>query len=195
MATTSSRTLTPDRRRGICILYGFCEGRHLAKPALGVFEAAGYRIVHDPKQADTIIAHSGGWYLLPKGLADQHIIIVGPTYWSGKSIVRALIQKNRNDFRLHRGDRNLRTWLRKFSWNVIYFWNMPNNLRMLHGRKGGTFWHAKNVTLVRNREDSFCTPDLASLPFVHPPRFIELPGQHDDIWLHPRRYVYILEQL
>lgn len=70
---------------------------------------------------------------------------------------------------------------------------MPHNFAMLRERKRGAFWGIQHLTVVRNTEDSFCTPDLASLPFSHKPRFVEIPGQHDDCWLHPERYLPVIQ--
>ena len=177
----------------LCIIYGFCEGPRMAGRMLRALRQAGYHVTDDPYQADVVIAHSGGCFLVPSDLPAKQVIMIGLTYWPGKSILRALIQKNVNDFRFHRRDRNQRGWLQKFRWNLVYFWNMPRNLTMLRARQRGEFWQVQRLTLVRNREDSFCTPDLASLPFTHRPRFVELPGQHDDCWLHPQRYIPVID--
>jgi hypothetical protein len=193
MAHTSSPKPTSDKKAA-CILYGFCEGPRLAGNMLKALDYAGYRITHDPYEADIVIAHSGGCFLVPHDLPARQVIMIGLTHWPGKSIVRALIEKNWDDFRFHASSRNIRAWLHKFSWNLVYFWNMPRNLQMLRDRKRGDFWQAKRVTLVRNKEDTFCTPDIKSLPFAHPPKFIELPDQHDDIWLHPERYTAIIKK-
>lgn len=166
----------------------------MAGNLLRALEYAGYRTTRNPYEADIIIAHSGGCFLVPNDLPAQQVIMIGLTHWPGKSIVRALIEKNWADFRLHRRARNIRTWLHKFSWNLLYFWNMPHNVAMLRGRRRGDFWQAKHVALIRNKEDSFCTPDIKSLPFVHAPKFVELPGQHDDIWLHSERYTNIIKK-
>jgi len=190
MAHTSSPK--PTRSRSACILYGFCEGPRLARPMLASLTHAGYRITRDPYEADVVIAHSGGCFLVSWDLPARKVLMVGLVHWPGKSIVHALTEKIREDFLFHRRDRNMSTWLRKFAWNLVYFWNMPHNLRMLHGRKRGDFWRVKYLTFIRNKEDTFCVPNVAALPFVHPPTFIGLPDQHDDIWLHPKRYVDII---
>lgn len=70
---------------------------------------------------------------------------------------------------------------------------MSYNFRMLRGRKAGNFWKIRRLTLVRNEEDSFCTPDIANIPFTHRPRFVPIPDQHDDCWLHPERYLDVIQ--
>src|SRR5262249_370203 len=98
-----------------------------------------------------------------------------------------------NDAVHHRHERAAKAWVHKIFWNLVYFWNMPRNLRMLRELQRGDFWHAERLTLVRNSEDSFCTPDLSRLPFAHKPQLVELPGQHDDLWLHPDRYLPVIQ--
>ncbi|HSW99696.1 MAG TPA: hypothetical protein VLH38_01535 [Patescibacteria group bacterium] len=165
----------------------------MAGTMLHALKHAGYTIINDPYKADVVIAHSGGCFLVPKDLPAKQIIMIGLTYWPHKSILRALFEKNWNDFHFHRRSRNARHWLRKFIWNTIYFWNWPHNIRMLRARKRGEFWHLKRLTLIRNEEDSFCTPDIANIPFTHKPDFIELPDQHDDCWLHPKHYIAVIQ--
>jgi hypothetical protein len=192
MPRANSKREDSGKAPAVCILYGFCEGPRMGGQFLRLLAINRYHIISDPRRADVLIAHSGGCFLVPVDTAARQIIMVGLTHWPGKSIVRALLEKNWNDFRYHRSERKAGAWLHKFSWNLVYFWNMPRNFHMLRARKRGDFWRAKHITLVRNREDSFCTPDIASLPFVHKPEYIELPDQHDDIWLHPDRYVDII---
>jgi len=179
--------------RAVCIIYGFCEGPNMAGRMLRALTEAGYTIVDDPYQADIVIAHSGGCFLVPGDLPTKQVIMIGLTYWPGKSILKALIQKNWNDVQYHRRDRKGLAWLQKVRWNVVYFWNMRRNFAMLRERKRGDFWRVKHLTLIRNDEDSFCTPDIASLPFAHKPAFVAVPDQHDDCWLHPHRYLAVIQ--
>ncbi|HSX33430.1 MAG TPA: hypothetical protein VLF91_03785 [Candidatus Saccharimonadales bacterium] len=183
-----------DHAHRICFIYGFCEGPRLAGKMLAVLREAGHTITDDPYAADVVIAHSGGCLLVPQDLPKQtRVIMIGLTHWPGKSILWSLIQKNWNDLLHHRHERAGNVWLQKFSWNMIYFWNMRHNLRMLRELQRGDFWHTPHLTLVRNAEDSFCTPYLASLPFSHQPQYVGLPGQHDDLWLHPERYLTVIQ--
>lgn len=177
----------------ICVIYGFCEGQRMAGAFLRALTSAGYQITHDPYKADIVIAHSGGCFLIPSDLPAKQVIMIGLTYWPGRSIVRALFEKNWNDFHAHRRDRNAVAWLHKFKWNLLYFWDMPYNLRMLRARSRGDFWQARKLTLIRNEEDTFCTPDVQNAPFTHKPRFVSVPDQHDDCWLHPERYLSVIQ--
>ncbi len=162
---------------------------------LRALDKAGFKVVDNPYVAEIIIGHSGGCLLVPDDLPARHIFLVGPTYWPGRSMLRSLLEKNASDFKSHRRGRLARQWADKFRWNVYYFWNMPRNIAMLCALKNPPSWRARHVTVVRNHDDSFCTPDFNSLPFTHKARFIELPGQHDDIWLHPEPYIQLLQSI
>ncbi len=193
VAPTNSQPLKTDASPAVCILYGFCEGPRIGRRFESELGRAGFSVEPDVSRADIVVAHSGGCFLVSDSLPARQVVMIGLTHWPGKPIVWSLIEKSWNDFRFQRGARNLRGWLHKFAWNLIYFWNMPNNLRMLKARKRGEFWQAKHLTLIRNYEDSFCTPDVASLPFDRTPTIVELPGQHDDCWLRPENYVDIIK--
>ena len=56
-------------------------------------------------------------------------------------------------------------------------------------------WHltATATVVIRNRDDTFCTPDLQALPFKEKISFLELPGQHDDCWINPKPYADVVQ--
>ncbi|HUS26713.1 MAG TPA: hypothetical protein VMY99_05190 [Nevskiaceae bacterium] len=155
---------------------------------------AGFELTRSMQEADIILAHSGGCFVLP-ATPQALVILMGLTHWPGKSIVRAIGQKIRGDLAVHRAEGGLGPWLRKTFWNGLYLCNMPANIRMFQGRKHGAVWQlpAHNTILIRNRHDAFCTPQINELPFAAMPQVVELPGHHDDIWMHPERYVDIIK--
>ncbi len=180
-------------RPTVAIIYGFCEGPRLAGDMLRTLSQAGFEVTSNYQAADIVIAHSGGCFLVPRQSKAKQNIMIGLTYWPGRSIVRSLFEKIWNDLRHHHNNRKTRAWLQKSFWNLVYFWNMPHTLRMLRGRARGEFWNVQSLTVVRNAEDSFCTPDLKHIPFTHPPHFVALPDQHDDCWLNPDRYISVIQ--
>jgi hypothetical protein len=180
-------------KKSICILYGFCEGPRIGKRFEDAVRSANFRITRDPQQADVIVAHSGGCFILPKAHHAQLILLIGLPYWPGKSIATALLEKIRLDISTHRQNRSLAQWLRKTTWNSWYFWNTANNRRMLLGKRTGEHWQATHAMLVRNRNDVTCTPDPEDLHFEHPPALLSLFGQHDDCWIHPETYLAIIQ--
>jgi len=178
----------------VCILYGFCEGPLEAIRFRRLLRAAGYQITTSSATADIIIGHSGGCFLVPEHPAAKLIIQIGIPYWPGRSILKSLCLKIIADWRDHHKGGSIRFWLRKTGWNGLYFWNMVNNVRMLRGRHAGTLWRFGSVTtVVRPEKDPVCTPDASALPFTTPPRFITIPGQHDDCWRYPQDYIALIQ--
>jgi hypothetical protein len=179
----------------VCIVYGFSEGAAHGRALRQVLTASGFRVVKDPAKADILIAHSGGCFVVPEKHQATLVILVGIDHWPGKSFIVAITQKVWNDVVAHRGERKLTAWLRKTGWNLIYGGNIRRHLRMLRGKRRGSAWsiNAARLVLVRNHEDTFCTPDTHTLPFKSKPITVELIGQHDDIWLHPEPYVDIIQ--
>lgn len=159
---------------------------------LYTFDKAGFTVIDDPYKAEFVIAHSGGCLLVPDDLPASKVILIGPVYWPGRSIFRSTVEKNVNDFIKHRQNHQTRRWAKKVRWNLYYFWNIPRNVAMLRALKNSRSWNARNITVVRNAEDRFCTPNLKSLPFTHGAYFVKLPGQHDDLWSYPERYTNLL---
>jgi hypothetical protein len=178
----------------ICILYGFCEGPRVSKRFRQALARAGYTVIKDPAQADIIIGHSGGCFSLPKQLRAKQIIQIGIVHWPGRSVLGSLIHKLKADVRHHHREGAIRFWARKSFWNFVYFWNFVNLFRMLIGRRRGRQWgYGQITTVVRPKLDSFCTPDLDLLPFAKKPKFVELPGQHDECWRKPDSYLALLK--
>ena len=100
------------------------------------------------------------------------------------------------DVRHFRQERTLREWFRKTAANALYIGNLPRNILMLYAWKiRGAIWKlpAANTIAIRNHDDTFCTPELSILPFAEKIRTVELPGQHDDLWINPGPYVDIVQ--
>lgn len=109
----------------------------------------------------------------------------------GSAIWRKIVA----DLASHRADA-LPLWIRKTFWNMVYFWNMPANIRMLLARKKGTMWKFGNVTTVVLPEtDTICTPELDTLPFGNKPTHAIIKGHHhDDCWRYPQKYIDLIVQ-
>jgi len=177
-----------------CILYGFCEGPQVSKRFCAGLEKLGYRVIADPSQADLIIGHSGGCFLLPEHIRAQRILQIGIVHWPGRSVLGSLLRKLAADIKNHHREGALQFWVHKTFWNFVYFWRPLHVSRMLQGRKRGLHWrYGALTTVVRPELDVFCTPELQKLPFAHAPRFVRLPGQHDDCWRNPTPYLKLLQ--
>jgi hypothetical protein len=179
----------------VCIVYGFAEGPAMGRRLRLALEQAGFETVSNPARADIILAHSGGCFVLPEKHQAKLVILIGPPHWPGKSLLMAIAQKAWLDMRAHRQGRKLAGWLKKAGWNLVYGANIRRNMDMQRGRKQGSLWqtNAARVVMVRNHQDTFCTPKVHSLPFKTPPIIVEMIGQHDDCWIAPQKYVDIVQ--
>ncbi|HSX17058.1 MAG TPA: hypothetical protein VLH86_03090 [Patescibacteria group bacterium] len=177
----------------VAIVYGFNEGPHMGKRLIRALEAGGFEMVADPAQADIIIAHSGGCYILTAEHAAKRIICVGLPYWPGHSTFVALCRKIWRDALMHHREGEFKYWLHKSMWNMRYFWHMRANWQMVQGRLNGTLWKLPDVTVVRYSQDPFCTPNLAELPFEAPVVLVELSGHHDDCWRTPQQILHVVQ--
>ena len=177
----------------ICILYGFCEGPRVGRRFEKALARAGYKVTKDAEQADILITHSGGCYLLPPTFRAKRIVHIGPWYWPGRPWAVSGWQKFKHDFTSHHQEGELRFWLGKSLWNFVYLWNF-RAFGMLRGKRLGTPWpYGAITTIVRPAQDSFCTPDLANMPFTAPPTIRTMPGYHDDCWRNPAPYIALIQ--
>ena len=178
----------------LAILYGFCEGSQTGKRFEASARQAGFEIVKDARTADVIVAHSGGCYLVPEKNSATKILLVGPSCWPGKPLPMAFLQKFYRDFKAHSQDDALRFWCHKTLWNSVYVWNVWANWRMLLAMKLFMYrqFDPATAVIVRNANDTFVTPNVANLPFASNIQIVNLPGEHDDLWTYPEKYINLM---
>jgi len=184
----------PSARPLVCMLYGFCEGPQVGKRFERELARAGFQVTHDPMNANIIIGHSGGCFLVPARSRAKIIIQIGLPFWPNRSLPGSIWRKFISDLHSHHREGALHFWLRKTFWNVTYFWNIPANIRMLRGRRRGTLWRqGERTVVIRPSMDTFCTSDVTALPFTSAPKIVELPGHHDQCWRDPAPYIAIIK--
>lgn len=177
----------------VYILYGLCEGPMVSRAFREALQKRGGVVVCDLSDADVIVTHSGGCFLLPNKVRAKRIVHIGLPYWPGRPIVVGMIRKIIADAILHRRSRATGFWLHKTLWNLVYFWKMPSNVRMLRGLYKGALWkHGAITTVVRPSEETLTTPDFSSMPFIGAATFVTVTGQHDQCWWKPRPYIDII---
>lgn len=185
-----------NQRPTVAIIYGFCEGKRLAGKLKKAIVAGGYALAPNARDADIVIAHSGGCFLVPDDTRASLVVLIGLTFWPGKTLGSRARQKLRMEYDLFRGEGQLGAWLIKTLWNGFYFWNIRRDLVMqrrlrtydMHGLQGRTVVH------IRNEDDAFCSPQITTAPFLSDAHFVTVSGQHDDWWIHPERYIDVISQ-
>src|SRR5205814_9737296 len=108
----------------------FCEGKRLAGELKKAIEQGGFVLVPDACDADIVIAHSAGCFLVPNDTRATLVVLIGLTFWPGKTLGSRGRQKIRMEYNLFRRKGQLGAWLVKTFWNGFYFWNVPQDLVM-----------------------------------------------------------------
>ncbi len=165
-------------------------GRQLVK----ALKQAGFTMVSDASQADVIIAHSGGCYLVPEHNRARLIVQIGLAYWPGHIWLLSTVRKVAREISAARHEHRLGEWGRKWLYHMLYAFNLGPALRMARNHAATKPWNSpQRQIIVRNRHDVYCSPEVYKLAFRGPRAFISLPGEHDDCWDHPERYVSLLQ--
>lgn len=181
-------------------LYGFAEGRAIGKKLRRELRAAGYINTRFKSHADVFIAHSGGCLLVPKNAKAKLILLVDPPYWPGKHVTKSLAQKVKRDYQHHREIKKVRRLSAKTGHNGRYFiTTLPRTIRMYKAHRMLNFpetKHGQQIYLIRNKHDSFCSPEIKDLlPQAKAYHYQELPGEHDDIWHYPKKYIELINSV
>jgi hypothetical protein len=177
----------------VFVCYGFCEGPQIGRSFTEALSSAGFRIAHNPRQADIFVGHSGGCFLVPTSGTTHLSVLIGVSYRPGTSIITTLYQKNTREYTSSRHQGTTASWWRKFRWNSVYFWNLRRNIAMQLALTRGLTMPPSQTLCIRNRDDDCCTPDLWQLPALSDASFVSVPGQHDDLWMHPEGYAAIIK--
>lgn len=173
-------------------MYGWSEGKWHSRKLRKVLAAEGFDFARNPKDADIIIAHSGGCYLLPEKNSAKYILLIGLPYWSEKHIFKSFHEK----LRLEPFDI---WWYKKSFYNVVYLLAKIPHWIQMHGawKKQQLPDHAHaSVFLVRNKEDPFAHPEESTkLAKEKGWRYLTIDGQHDDLWINPKPIVEMIEMI
>ncbi|HVX56125.1 MAG TPA: hypothetical protein VHA37_00175 [Candidatus Saccharimonadales bacterium] len=145
----------------------------------------------DTEQADIIITHSAGCWLVPKTAAARLVIWIGVPLAENQG--RAYRQANLQIYR-HAGTRRL---VPLFAGNLYYALRyFRRSLAIIRMAK-----HAEPIILpkaayvfIANRYDPWPrSRRLDTFLKTKDWAFISLSGSHDDVWHHPERYAAIID--
>jgi len=180
----------------IAILHGFAEGPVTSTKFEEMCRRAGYRVTYDLNDADIIFAHSGGCYLIPPQNRARLVVMVGLPYWPGRPLPISLIIKVWREFRQARSGQQFAQRLRKLWYQTRYAGAFRTIRQMAQNQRLSSPWNSRQPQIiVRNRYDAYCTPNVAAAPFKGARTFISLPGEHDDCWDNPERYLDLIQSV
>lgn len=189
------------KNKTVAILHGWAGGNWHVKRFVKALEESGFEERKQLSDADVIIAHSTGCYRLKENSNAKLVLLIGPPYWPSQSILQRLLKKKGHDTRQRINDQGILFTINKFLFEIIYVITKPGytfvtlkNHRHLHFLD---LLDDKNVILIRNEEDYFCSPEIKeALKKYSNVRYEELPGGHDDFMTNPQPYVdLILKEL
>ncbi|HEU4913947.1 MAG TPA: hypothetical protein VFT16_00875 [Candidatus Saccharimonadales bacterium] len=194
--------MTAKYRPTVAIIYGFAEGPLVGKYFRRLLHQKGFRVITDPQEADIIVTHSGGVYYLPQDLQGKTVLIVAPTYWRfGDSLIKGGLSKIRQEAQHAIKKHHLRRWFEKAYINTMYvFGDVPASVRMFQTAKIAgkdlPLCNAKRVGVISHHNDAWSgyIQKVAVEKYL-PYCLISHAGSHDDIWIHPKDYVAVIQYL
>lgn len=154
-------------------------------------ETAGFSTAQDPTESDVIIAHSGGCFMLPDDLLAKLILLIDIPNWPEKHPIIGTRDKIKLETKNW-------WWATKTFYNSAYLLTKPMK------------WHAMNknwkvgklpsdekssIILLRNDQDTYMHHHESSkLSQQKGWKYLQIPGQHDDIWENPKPYVDLIKK-
>lgn len=179
-----------------CILYGFAEGQRHGVRMRRALKARGYRVVRRPHAADLIIAHSGGYLMLPKLKPEQRVLIIDASYRPKRSPLYCFVIHVWYDILdLAIRPRNTVFWLWKSLLNLYYMVvHLPRHTRLYRRYKRIDFHTVVSGphTVITQSEDVSWFDPSAFPPEVRA-RIYYVEAGHDDCWRHPETYLDFVE--
>lgn len=175
----------------VTIIPGFSEGTRIGRRFRRELHASGFHATKDAAEADIIIAHSGGCFLIPKNAQAKLVILVGLPHWSNRRLANSLSAKikieqkdlffiKKSSYNVYQLFRRPHIWVRMWrSWRISHIPVVPSGAK---------------VIVIRNEDDQFLHPsEYMSLAKQQGWLAVSLPGHHDDLWRYPEPYVTIIK--
>ncbi len=153
-------------------------------------------LTDEVREADILVGHSSGCYLIPKVTDSKTVFLIGLPYWPGRTLFSSIVRKLAGEISYHRRNKGLGWWLNKILHNTWYILSRPSATYFgitKHRPENLPDGMKNKVLLVRPSDDTFCHPYVIKLlPGANNYKFIEVPGAHDDCWVNPKPYINLL---
>jgi hypothetical protein len=182
------------------VIYGFAEGPWHGRRFRRELADQGLKTTDQPEQADIILGHSGGCYLLPPANPDQLVVLINPPYWPGKLLVISALQSLWWNAETYTKENSYTFWAQKTFWNVVYtLAHLRKSIYIAkeawqHGLQ--TALRSRRTLIIRSSHDPWLAPNAKQLLQQYADfQYKELKGVHDDCWLHPSPYVEVIKSV
>lgn len=172
----------------VFIAYGWPEGEWHGRRLREALKNAGYTVTSSPKDADVIVTHSAGCYMLPSDVRARLIMLVGLPNWS-RPLIKCTFAKIRLEHK------NIE-WLHKTLLHTFYAVSQPIRLYKVYRafrKKYLPDFSSSKVLLIRNEQDTYMEEEASErLARKRGWLYQNLKGQHDDLWEDPQAYIEII---
>lgn len=183
----------------VALIEGFSGGPIKTRRFRKALVDAGFKIIKNSSKADIVIAHSAGIYAIPASARANLLMLIGPTYWPGRSLY-ARLRQHMGDSRRYYVSRFGRLYYtkkkilevyyffirHKYLWLGIVHNNRLEKLQQLTSRPG------RKTIIIRNTDDAYSGRGLEQQIKDKNVTYVELPGIHDDYYENPGPYIELL---
>lgn len=182
----------------VAVIEGFAGGPLHTRQFRRALETAGFKVIKNRRKADIIIAHSAGMYSIPSDTQAKLLILIGPTYWPGRRLIKRALAHTQRSKRYHVDKFGWKFYISKKLLEIYYFFTRHKYmwLGIANNNKLGKIFkvaEGRQVIIIRNSEDTYSAPDLEKALRGHKNiRFVSLPGVHDDYPTNPEPYIALL---
>jgi hypothetical protein len=122
------------------------------------------------------------------------VVQIGVPYWPHRPWVISTALKVWREAKTYHREHRMYEWGQKWLYHMRYAFNLRSGLAMARNRSFTKPWNsAQPQIIIRNHYDEYCRADIDRVKFNGPRTFVSLPGEHDDCWEHPERYVSLLQ--
>lgn len=180
----------------VAVIPGWGGGAWHVRNFIAALKASGYEVT-EPARADIIIAHSIACFDLPQKTPAVLYVLIDPPYWPGQSILQRWFKHARSGPGAPAGTTGIKDRLSYYFWCAVYVAAKPKYTWMVleksHSLSFLQTLSGKNVWIIRNQDDPFCSPDI-QLPIASYKRvnLVDLPGGHEDYYANPQPYIALL---
>jgi hypothetical protein len=188
VSTASKRKAEPS----FAISYGLAGGMGHGRKITKLLKEAGWEQAKQVSEADIIIAHSAGCWLIPLSAQPKLVVYVGMPL-AQSSPRRTWAATNRLAFQKAGIKNSLKV---RIKGSYYYLREPRRNWGIIRRARTGQpviFSKAQSV-FIANRHDPWTQSETLQTYLDNRDwAFINLPGPHGDMWHHPERYVAIIK--
>lgn len=175
---------------------GWAENKWQEKRFIGAFPPT-LAAATSPEKADVIVAHSAACFDVQPVSRTKLIVLIGAPYWPNKSIFVRMFRHIVVQAPAQIRDWGFSFWFQKIAWNTFYVMAHPLSGHKNRGRLKREIFSqlaGRNVLIIRNHEDMYCSPQIAELARRYGFKFAALGGSHEDCWFNPRPYIDLIRK-